>query len=156
MRTMTYGSTGLTVTKTGFGALPIQRRNMQDAIEILQYAYEAGFRLFDSAHTYSDSEEKIGAALGDVRKDIVIATKTPATDRDTILQHVETSLKNLRTDYIDIFQFHNPKAVPDADSEGYRTMQELKDQGVIRVIGISNHSAENAIFAQSFSSFATL
>jgi len=156
MRQIPYGNTGLTVTKTGFGALPIQRRTKQDAVEILRYAYEAGFRLFDSARNYSDSEEKLGAALSDVRSDIVIATKTAATDRDTMLRHLDISLRNLKTDYIDIYQFHNPSTVPLEDSEGYKTMLELKEQGVIRVIGLTNHSADNAIRAAQSGLFQSI
>jgi len=147
MRTIPYGKTGLTPTKTGFGALPLQRRTLKDAIEILQFAYEGGFRVFDTARAYSDSEEKIGTALSGVRKEIILATKTAATDRETILRHMETSLQKLHTDYIDIYQFHNPSRVPSEDSEGYQTMVELKRQGMIRVIGITNHSADNALIA---------
>ena len=67
---MRLGKTNLEVNKNGFGALPIQRRNMEDSIEILQTAYENGINFYDTAHFYTDSEEKIGRALSDVREDI--------------------------------------------------------------------------------------
>ena len=74
MKTMVLGKTGLTVTKPAFGALPIQRRTKEEGAAILRRAYEGGIRYFDTANAYTDSEEKIGLALSDVRKDIVISS----------------------------------------------------------------------------------
>ena len=78
MEKVTLGRTGITVNRNGFGALPIQQHG-EDAITILRKAYDQGIRFFDSARWYSDSEEKLGNALSDVRKDIYIATKTGST-----------------------------------------------------------------------------
>ena len=119
MRKIILGNTGLEVTRVGFGALPIQRVSMDEAKRILIRAYESGINFFDTARAYSDSEEKIGNALSDVRKNIIIATKTNAKDTKTFWHQLETSLENLKTDYIDIYQFHNPKAVPMQGDELY-------------------------------------
>ena len=76
MKTLTLGKTGLTVTKTAMGCLPVQRCSMDDAVRLLRAAYEGGIRYFDTANAYTDSEEKIGRALSDVRGNIVISTKS--------------------------------------------------------------------------------
>ena len=113
MKTIRLGKTELIVSSTGFGALPIQRTEMGEAVRILRAAYEGGITFFDTANAYTDSEKKIGEALSDVRDRIVIATKTAAKDADTAKAHVLNSLKMLRTDHIDIVQLHNMKKVPD-------------------------------------------
>ena len=98
IKNVTLGKTGITTPQNGFGALPLQRRNFNDASEILRAAYEGGMTFFDTARAYSDSEEKIGMALSDVRRHIYIATKTGASSPDEMKRHLETSLKNLKTD----------------------------------------------------------
>ena len=96
---------------------------------------------FDTARSYSDSEEKMGLALSGVREKIIIATKTPSTTVEGFWQDLETSLRLLKTDYIDVYQFHNPAFCPKpGDGTGlYEAMEEAKRQGKIRVIGITNH-----------------
>ena len=106
MEKVTLGRTGITVNRNGFGALPIQRVTGEDAITILRKAYDQGIRFFDSARWYSDSEEKLGNALSDVRKDIYIATKTGSTTVEGFWKDLETSLNNLKTDYIDLYYLH--------------------------------------------------
>ncbi len=152
------GRTGLLVSRTGFGALPIQRVSFDHAKEILQKAYDSGIDLFDTARAYSDSEEKMGYALSDVRKQIIIATKTTAEDRKTLFEQLETSLRNLRTDHIDIYQLHNPKGLPDpADPESvYGGLLEAKRKGMIRFIGITNHSIRTAMDAVESGLFDTV
>ena len=108
MSSVILGKSGIHSPKNGFGALPIQRVSKEYAAMLLRKAYDAGFTFFDTARAYTDSEEKIGDALSDVRDKITIATKTGATDGKTFWEHLETSLKNLRTDYIDLYQFHTP------------------------------------------------
>ena len=98
MEKVTLGRTGITVNRNGFGALPIQRVTGEDAITILRKAYDQGIRFFDSARWYSDSEEKLGNALSDVRKDIYIATKTGSTTVEGFWKDLETSLNNLKTE----------------------------------------------------------
>lgn len=138
---VTLGKTGITVCKNGFGALPIQRVGFDEAKALLLRAYEGGIRFFDTARFYTDSEEKIGYAFSDIRDKIYIATKTAAQDAETFRRELETSLSNLKTDYIDIYQFHNPSFCPKpGDGTGlYEAMLEAKREGKIRFIGITNH-----------------
>lgn len=141
MQTVTIGQTGLTVNKNGFGALPVQRVAMEEAVHLLRRAYDHGVNYFDTARAYSDSEEKLGNALADVRNQIVISTKTAAQTPEAFWTDLATSLKMLQTDYIDIYQLHNPAFCPKpGDGSGlYEAMVEAKAQGKIRHIGITNH-----------------
>lgn len=138
---VTLGRTGIKVCKNGFGALPIQRISFDAAKEILLHAYNSGINFFDIARFYTDSEEKIGYALSDVRDKIYIATKTAAQNADDFWKDINTSLNNMKTDYIDIYQFHNPSFCPKPnDGTGlYEAMLEAKAQGKIRFIGLTNH-----------------
>lgn len=142
MKTITLGSTGITVVQNAFGALPVQRVSKTDGVALLRRAYEGGMRFFDTARAYSDSEEKVGEALSIYPRDsYYIATKTGATTPEGFWQHLETSLKLLKTDYVDIYQFHCAKtAYAPADGTGmYECMLEAKRQGKIRHIGITAH-----------------
>lgn len=142
MERIRFGSTGLSVTRTGFGALPIQRLGMEEAAGLARAAYDRGIRLFDTARVYTDSEEKLGRALKPVRADLVIATKTAAKDGAQLTRDLETSLRMLKTDYIDIYQFHNPDFVPEpGGADGlYDAALAAKRAGKIRFIGITQHS----------------
>ena len=106
METVRLGRTGLIVSKNGFGALPIQRVGMEEAVRILRKAYDHGINYFDTAHVYSDSEEKLGHALHDVRENIILSTKAMTTTVEGFWQQLHESLRRLQTDYIDIYQFH--------------------------------------------------
>ena len=138
---VTLGSTGITVEKNSFGALPIQRISKEAAIGLLRKAYAAGVTFYDTARYYTDSEEKVGAAFEGMRDKIYIATKTGATTAEGFWKDLHTSLEKLKTDYIDIYQFHNPAFCPKpGDGTGlYEAMLEAKDKGMIRHIGITNH-----------------
>ena len=141
MEMVTLGKTGITVHKNGFGALPIQRISIDDAVALARRAYEAGMTFFDTARFYTDSEEKLGEAFDGMREKVCIATKTAAQNAEDFWKDLEVSLHNLRTDYIDIYQFHNPSFCPKpGDGTGlYEAMLEAKAQGKIRHIGITNH-----------------
>ena len=143
------GRTNLLVSKSGFGALPIQRVSFDEAGPILRKAYDNGINFFDTARSYTDSEEKIGRTLSDVRQNIIIATKSPAKDKKTLLDNLNVSLDKLKTDHVDIFQLHNPADLPDPEDPDslYAGLLEAKKQGKVRFIGISNHSIEKAIKA---------
>lgn len=150
MRQITLGSTGITVPQNAFGALPIQRVSMEMAVKLLRRAYEGGMRFFDTARAYSDSEVKVGEAFDGMREKVFIATKTGAKTPEEVRAQVETSLKNLRTDYIDIYQFHcADQCYRSGDGTGmYECMEELKKEGKIRHIGITAHKlyiAEEAV-----------
>lgn len=141
MQMVTLGKTGLTVSKNGFGALPIQRISKKDAVYLLQKAFYNGINYFDTARMYTDSEEKMGAAFSYTRDKIMISTKTGAQNAEGFWKDLETSLRELQTDYIDIYQFHNPAFCPKPGDESglYDAIVEAKKQGKIRHIGITNH-----------------
>ena len=144
MRQVTLGSTGITVPQNAFGALPIQRVSTEMAVKLLRRAYEGGMRFFDTSRAYTDSEEKIGLAFGndDIRNQIYIATKTMSRTPEGIRKDLETSLKMLKTDYVDIYQIHlAPECYLPGDGTGiYECMAELKAEGKIRHIGLTAHS----------------
>ncbi|MBE5787394.1 MAG: aldo/keto reductase [Clostridiales bacterium] len=141
MDTVRLGRTGLIVNKNGFGALPVQRISKDEGARLLRKAYEQGVNYFDTARAYSDSEEKMGMGLSDVRDQIIIATKTHHFTVEGFWNDLKTSLKTLKTDHIDIYQFHNPAFCPKpGDGSGlYEAMLEAKKTGLIRFIGFTNH-----------------
>jgi aryl-alcohol dehydrogenase-like predicted oxidoreductase len=146
MKLVRLGRSELMVPQLGFGALPIQRVSSPAAERILREAYDRGVRFFDTARMYSDSEEKIGRALADVRPSLVLATKTTATDRATARSHLTASLRNLKTDYLDLVQLHNPEALPDPDDENsaLAALREARAEGLVRYIGLTNHRLDVA------------
>lgn len=141
MKNITLGKTGIVTPQNAFGALPIQRVDKAEAVKILRKAYDGGMTYFDTARAYTDSEEKMGAAFEGMRDKIVIASKTHASDEKTFWEHLETTLKNLKTDYLDLYQLHCvPKCYrPDDGSGLYEAMLKAKEQGKIRHIGITAH-----------------
>ena len=144
MKDIVLGKTGIKVPQNGFGALPIQRVNIEEAVRILRKAYDGGMRFFDTARAYSDSEIKLGEAFGTgyvEREDIIIATKTAAKTPEEFWKDLDTSLTNLKTDYIDIYQLHMmPQCFKPGDGTGlYECMEEAKRQGKIRHIGGTAH-----------------
>ena len=158
MEKIRLGRTELYVTKTAFGALPIQRISKADAVKLVRRAFDAGINYFDTANMYTDSEEKLGEALHDVRQQVVISTKSGGADKKTVQAHIEQSLRSLRTDYIDLFQFHNPAQLPDIqDPDGpFAAALEAKKKGYIRHIGITNHRLWVAREAIASGNFETL
>ena len=156
MKTIRLGRSELMVTKTAFGALPIQRIPTADAVNLVRRAYEGGINYFDTANMYTDSEEKLGLALKDVREQVIISTKSAATDKQGALAHIEQSLRHLG--YIDLFQFHNPAVLPDInDPNGaFAAALEMKEKGYIRHIGITNHRHHIAKAAVESGNFETL
>ncbi len=141
MTKVTLGKTGITVEKNSFGALPIQRISKEAAVGLLRKAYEHGVTFYDTARYYTDSEEKVGAAFAGMRDKVYIATKTGAKNTEEFWKDLNTSLEKLQTDYIDIYQFHNPAFCPKpGDGSGlYEAMLEAKEKGIVRHIGITNH-----------------
>ena len=135
------GSTGITIEKNGFGCLPIQRVTKETAAYLLRKAVDGGMTYFDTARAYTDSEEKMGYAFAGMRDKIILATKTTAQTGEHLKQDLETSLKKLGTDYIDVYQFHNPAFCPKPGGEDglYDAALEAKAQGKIGHIAITNH-----------------
>ncbi len=165
METITLGRSGLVVPRNGFGALPIQRISEGDAVRLLRRALDGGMYYFDTARFYTDSEAKLGAAFefdradGYARRsDVIISTKTGATTVEGFWKDLETSLGLLRTDYVDLYQFHNlPFCPKPGDGSGlYEAMQEAVRQGKVRHIGITNHRQHVALEAIESGLYETL
>ena len=146
MTTAKLGRTGLVVNKDGFGALPVQRVALPGAQTLLRAAFDAGIDFYDTARMYTDSEEKLGHTFAGMRDKIVLATKTTAQTAQGFWQDLQTSLRLLQTDYVDIYQFHNPAFCPrPGDGTGlYEAMLQARDKGLIRFIGLTNHRLDVA------------
>ncbi len=138
---MKLGKTGIETVQNAFGALPIQRVSDDYAVKLLRKAYEGGMTYFDTARAYSDSEHKMGLAFEGMRDKIFIATKTGAQTADALWKDLEASLRELKTDHIDIYQFHNPAFCPKPGDESglYDAALKAKEQGKILHIGFTNH-----------------
>ena len=158
MAEVTLGRTMITVNKNGFGALPVQRVSVEEAGRLLKKAFDHGITFFDTARACSDSEEKLGLAFEGIRETIFIATKTAAETAEEFRQDLEESLRLLKTDYIDLYQFHNPAVCPKpGDGSGlYEAMLEARENGKIRHIGITNHRLNVAAEAVASGLYETL
>jgi len=141
MKTVTLGRTGITTPQNAFGALPIQRVSTDYAVMLLRKAYEGGMTFFDTARMYTDSEEKLGIAFEGMRDKVFIASKTHSLSPDVFRKELEITLKNLKTDYLDLYQFHQaPQCFRPGDGTGmYEAMLEAKEKGLIRHIGLTAH-----------------
>ena len=146
MNTVTLGRTGISVAQNQFGALPIQRISKDEAVALVHRAYDGGMRFFDTARAYSDSEERLGVAFEGMRDKVYIASKTMAKTPGEFWKQLDTSLANLHTDYLDIYQFHCVDQVwaPGDGSGMYECMLQAKEQGKIRHIGVTAHKLEVA------------
>jgi aryl-alcohol dehydrogenase-like predicted oxidoreductase len=156
---VTLGKTGITVNKNGFGALPVQRIPEAEAIRLLRMAYDGGITFFDTARFYTDSETKLGKAFkGGLRTNVIIASKTMSLNVKDFRTDLETTLRHLQTDYLDLYQFHNPPfcPMPDGDDGLYAAMQEAVRQGYVRHFGITNHRLNVAHEAIDSGLYATL
>jgi len=146
MKKRRLGRTGLWVTVIGFGGIPIIALSREQAKQVVRYAFERGINYFDTARAYGDSEEKIGAALRDVRDEVILATKThQRTKEDAARAGLKQSLKNLQTDHIDLVQLHgvdNEETLKKAmGPEGsLMALEEAKAQGKVDYVGISGHN----------------
>lgn len=139
MRMIRLGKTGINVPQNAFGALPIQRVSEKEAVRLLQNAYDGGMRFFDTARAYSDSEEKVGKAFEGMRDKVYISSKTMATTREKFEEDLNTTLTNLKTDYLDLYQLHCVAKCYTEEDDLYDCLVEAKKQGKIRHIGITAH-----------------
>ena len=146
-----FGKTELMVSKIAFGGIPIQRLSVPEAVEVVRGVIGLGVNFLDTAHGYTDSEEKIGLAIKDMPRDsIVIASKSPARDKKAFLEHLDLSLKRLGTDYVDIYQHHFISTMEDYElimGEGGANegMMEAVRAGKIRFPAFSSHSVSVAV-----------
>lgn len=144
------GKTGLKVSRLGFGGIPIQRIDAEGTKALVQKMLDEGINYIDTARAYTVSEEYLGYALEGIREDFILATKARGLTKEAMAKDIDTSLKNLRTDFIDLYQFHNP-TMADLDKilapgGAMEAMVEAKAAGKIDHIGITTHSAE--VFAR--------
>lgn len=146
MEYVTLGKTNLRVSRLGFGGIPIQRITAEEAKTLLAAVHKAGINYIDTARGYTVSEELIGQAIEGYRKDFVLATKSMARDKEGMAKDIAISLQNLRTDYIDIYQVHNPtvEQLEQVCAEGgaLEALLEAKAAGKIGHIGLTAHSLQ--------------
>lgn len=143
MTKVRLGKTEIITNKNGFGALPIQRIPYEEAEALIYEAYDNGMTFYDTARFYTDSEEKLGSAIAKrgIRDKVYIASKTMCNTTEEFWSQLAQSLSDLQTDYLDLYQFHNPAFCPKpGDGTGlYEAMLEAQAQGKVRHIGITNH-----------------
>lgn len=155
------GATGLKVMRMGMGGIPIQRLDMQQSDRVLENALEAGINFFDTARIYTDSESKFGRVLSRCRSRVFIASKSFSRDAEAILADIESSLAQLQTDHIDIYQCHNVASESDlekilAADGAVAGMIKAKEQGKIGHIGISGHKPRIVAMALERFPFETI
>jgi len=161
MNTIRLGATDLKISEIGFGGIPIIPLSMNEAVSVVKYCFDLGITFFDTANMYLSSEEKIGTALKAVRDKVVIATKTTQRDAKEAAAHIDISLQQIKTDWIDLYQFHNvsnAEALEQilAPQGAYEAAAKARDAGKVRFIGISSHSIPTAMEALKTGLFQTL
>lgn len=156
------GRTGFEVSIVGFGGIPIQRVDEDTAYELVKAAYDNGINFIDTARGYMESEELLGAALERVgREKFILATKSMGRTYDIALEEIHTSLGLLRTDYLDLYQFHNVRTKEDLDiimgeNGALKAAKELQAKGIIKEIGITSHSVDLLEIALDTGEFSTI
>lgn len=146
MEYTTLGKTGLRISRLGFGGIPIQRVNAQTTKDLIKSMAEKGINFLDTARGYTVSESYLGEALEGLRDKFVLATKSMSRTKETMAKDIDISLSNLKTDYIDLYQVHNP-TVADLDTVtapggALEALLEAKEAGKIGHIGVTGHSLE--------------
>ena len=140
------GKTGLKISRLGFGGIPIQRIDAEGTRTLMHQLKDAGVNFIDTARGYTVSEEYLGYALEGIREDFILATKSMARTKEAMAADIDISLKNLRTDYIDLYQIHNatPEQLQQVTGPGgaLEALQEAKAAGKIRHIGLTSHSLD--------------
>ena len=161
MKKIRLGSTTLEISEIGFGGIPIIPLPREEAVSVVKHCFDLGITFFDTANMYPTSEEKLGVALKSVRNEVIIATKTAQRDAKGATDHLDLSLKQLQTDWIDVYQLHNvsnEEALNQvlAPQGAYEAVSKARDAGKIRFIGISSHSIATATEALKTGLFQTL
>ncbi|MFI5330700.1 MAG: aldo/keto reductase [Desulfobaccales bacterium] len=161
MRYRVLGKTGLEVSEVGFGAIPIIRLSLDEAVRVLRRALDRGVTFYDTAHMYVDSEEKIGQAFDGRRHQVILASKTAQRDRQGARENLELSLRRLRTDYLDLYQLHMVSQETDfqtiiGPNGALEAVVAAQKQGLIRHLGVTSHSLEMAIRLVQTGLFSTI
>ena len=161
MKKIRLGATTLEISEIGFGGIPIIPLPREEAVSVVKHCFDLGITFFDTANMYPTSEEKLGVALKSVRNEVIIATKTAQRDAKGATDHLDLSLKQLQTDWIDVYQLHNvsnEEALNQvlAPQGAYEAVSKARDAGKIRFIGISSHSIATATEALKTGLFQTL
>lgn len=150
MKYLKLGNTDLTVSEFGFGCIPIIRFPQEDSVKVLRHAFERGITFFDTANAYRDSEEKIGVAFAGRRDKVVLASKTLRRGAQGATEHLENSLRMLKTDYLDLYQLHQIAQEQDwlevTGPEGaLQAVLKAKDAGKLRYLGATSHNLSMAL-----------
>jgi uncharacterized protein len=161
MKKIRLGRTDIMVTEIGFGGIPIQRLEEEDAVAVVKRCIELGINFFDTANAYSTSEERIGKAIKGQREKVILATKSQSHDSEELSRHIELSLKRLGVDYIDLFQFHGVSDFKSLDKilepDGVMAVvKKAQADGKVRHIGITSHQLDVAKKAVISGRFETL
>lgn len=155
-----FGKTGMKIKRVGFGGIPIQRISQEDTNKVIDELEKCGVNFIDTARGYTVSEEYLGNALKGRREKFYIATKSMSRDYESMKRDIEISLKNLQTDYIDLYQMHNVKPAEYdtlfGEDKAYRALLEAKEQGKIKHIGITSHGLETVEKAVESDKFETI
>lgn len=147
MQTRTLGRTGLEVSIIGFGGIPIRRPPHDEAVELYRHGMDLGITYFDAARAYTKCEERLGEAIQGRRDELVICSRDLSHTKDEMAAAIDTSLKTLRTDYIDIYQcheLHQPEDLEECLAPGgaFEALDEARDAGKIRFIGMTSHNPD--------------
>ena len=150
MRYVKFGNSDLKVSELGFGGIPIIRLNVDTAVKVLHRAFDRGITFYDTANAYRDSEDKMGRAFEGMRDKVIIATKTLMRDGQNAINHLENSLRMLRTDHIDLYQLHQIAQEKDWDAvtapgSALEFVVKAKKEGKVRFIGVTSHNLAMAI-----------
>ena len=161
MNKMRLGKSELMVSRVGFGAIPIQRLNDEDAMAVVKRCVELGMTYLDTANAYSTSEMRMGRALEDRKEKLIIATKSASRDPEGISAHLAQSLKMLKVDSIDLYQFHNVSAFDDLEkvlspTGPFPVVEKAKREGKVKHIGITSHQIDVAKEAVKTGRFETV
>ena len=146
MEYVTLGKSGLKISRMGFGGIPIQRIDAEGTKKLMDKLIEYGINYIDTARGYTVSESFIGEAIEGRRDQFILATKSMARTKEAMAKDIDISLENLRTDYVDLYQIHNPSMEQFmqvmAPGGALEALMDAKEAGKIGHIGVTLHSVE--------------
>jgi predicted aldo/keto reductase-like oxidoreductase len=155
------GKTNMLVSRLGFGGIPIQRLNEDDAVAVVKRCLDLGITFLDTANAYTTSEERIGKAIAGRREGLVLATKSTSRKREGVEKHLNLSLVRLNVKYIDLYQFHGVSDMASLDmvlaADGpISVVEKARDDGLVKHIGITSHQIDVAKKAVACGRFETI